>query len=201
MTDEPTAIEPIPTQPVPAASGLLDLRKALTVLDDQREAMVLRGDTEALCWGSAQLAAVIGDLNALQRQTRSDIAELVKAEWGDARGKPKRDIEGLGRVEVPSGRERKNWRSVELLREVVWGAAVDDETGQLRHDNPVDLIDAIIEAVAATMPVSGSTSWKVGTEDKGDPGTWTGLRGQGIDPDDWCDVEEKPSLAVVPKLP
>lgn len=189
---------PAPTEIERPPSGVLALRQAIVALDDQRQAMTERKDVTNLAWGAADLAAVIADLQTLRRQVTADIATIV-AEGYEGRGRLKVDIPGLGRVEVPSGNERKNWQSRELLRKVVWDVVFDPETGGYRYDTANEMVDAIIDAVERTMPVSGSTSWKVGQFDKATE-TWTGLRGQGIEPDDWCDVEAKPPLAVVPKL-
>lgn len=182
--------------------GLRAIRSAMLDLDDQRLALVEAGDVDRLANGAADLKVVIGDLNTLHRNVRSDLAAMLihrhEVEGGNPKRRPKVEVEGLGVVEVPSGRERKNWKSVELVRRLVTEAIVDTETGEMRHDSVPKAVAEILKVLEDCLPLTGSLGWRVGTFDKVSE-EWTGLRGHGIDPDDWSDEVEKDRLAEIPK--
>jgi hypothetical protein len=207
-----------PTSPLPQRSdAVLAMRHAITRLDDQRADLEAAGDVDSLAYGAADVALLKRDLGTLERATKASIAHVLIGELmaeideareaGEserrltamARRRPKREVEGLGRVEVPGGNERKNWDSPRLLRDLMLQAVVDPDTGELREfpSGPA-MVDAIYEVIAKCLPITGSLSWRVGSLDKA-TNEFTGLRGQGIDPDDYSDNIEKDRLAVVPK--
>ena len=103
-------------------------------------------------------------------------------------------------IDVPGGSERKGWESRRLLHKLIRDVVADPDTGELRtFDGPLDVADAITAVIEDCLPITASTGWKVGSKNKV-TGEWdNGLRGRGIDPDEWCDVIDKPRLAVVPK--
>lgn len=188
-----TAIEVAPPPPIDAVTAL---RRGLLQLDDQRAAMAQAGDYRNLAFGAADLAAIIADLSAIHRQARLDVARIIAATY-EGPGVPKVLIEGLGEVKVPGGNERRGWDSEALLRKLVRELIIDED-GALRYETVTEAADAIVQLVLDVLPVSASTDWKVGQQDKA-TGEWSGLRGYGIDPADWCSEVAKPRLASIPK--
>lgn len=182
--------------PPPSAIGLL--RAAVLAMDDQRAGMVKRGDTTALAWGGAQVALVAGDLADLLRQVRSDLAVLVENDY-EGKGKAKLDIEGLGRVEIDGGWERKNWESAKLLRLLLLKAIVDPETGELTEAPPSVIVSRIFEVLNDCLPITGSLNWRTGSYDRATE-SFTGLKKYGVDDEDFCDRIDKPKLARIPKI-
>lgn len=178
------------------------LRSAVLALDDERTALVAAGDVDRLANGAADLKVLLGDLNAFLRGVRVDLARLLiarhEAEGGNPNRRPKVEVEGLGVVEVPSGRERKNWDSPGLLRHLITQAIADPETGEMRTDSVPEAAGAILEVLMDCLPVTASLGWRVGTFDKATD-TWTGLRKYEVELDAWSDEVEKERLAEIPK--
>lgn len=178
-------------------SGVAALRQGLMLLDDQRQALAAKGDIDSLAYGSADLAVIIGDLQTLNRSTRLDIAKLMLAAHEGKRGNPKHEVPGLGIIDVPGGHEWRDWESERLLRKLMTDAITED--GELRHfDHPSEVVDRVYEVLVACLPVTASLGWRVGKFDKATE-EWTGLRGAGIDPEDYANHAEKERLAQVPK--
>lgn len=187
-----TGITPnVPARPID------ELRKALVLIDDQRQALAEAGDIDGLAWGLSQLDLLVGDMRAIERAGRGNVAALMDSEWEDMgkKGRPRREVPGLGVIEVWGGSERKNWQSERLLQQLILSTIVD-ENGELRRDSPLLLAERIYAVLVACLPITASLSWKVGQHGKG-----TGLRGQGIDPAMYCDEVEAPRLAKIPKQP
>lgn len=184
------------------------LREFLVVLDNNRIALAEDGDDEGLANGAADIALLVKDLATINRDARLDIARVLDARWF-AEGKmklrpdgtpsrlPEVEVEGLGRVKVAGGKERRDWESERLLRRVILGAIVDAD-GELIGGTPIEIADRIFEAVAATVPLGGSVGWKVGKWDAASKSFIGGLRGQGLDPSEYCDEVEKPRIATIP---
>lgn len=202
---------------------LMALRQAIMVLDDQRAALAEAGDYEGLAFGGRDLGVLVGELDTVLRQVRVDVAGLLddvererrteireraeadgkkvpKFAEEDARlGKVKREVDGLGLVEVNGGYDRKGWQSLDLLRKML-GIALDEmplvnpETGEDAH---AQVYDRLVEVLGDTMPLHPSLQWKVGTDWEGKPPT--GLRKYGINPDDWCERTDKLRLASWPR--
>lgn len=215
------------TRPAPPPAirdnPLMALRQAIMVLDDQRAALVERGDYEGLAFGGRDLGVLVGELDTVLRQVRVDVAELLDAEERDRRdeireraeaegkrvprfaqpdvrlGRVKREVEGLGLVEVNGGYDRKGWQSLALLRHML-GVALDDmpifdaETGEDAHEA---VYARLMEVLGDTMPLHPSLQWKVGTDWEGKPPT--GLRKYGVNPDEWCERTDKTRLASWPR--
>lgn len=187
-------LEPTHAVVVAPHDPLAELRLALLRLDEQRAALAAAGDTAALAWGAADLEAVIGDLRDLHRATRADLARLVDADHAGRRGRPTTTIEGLGIVEVWGGMERRNWQSSALLKLLLL-RAITDADGAFIHDlTPLDLVDHVFAVLNDCLPLTGSLAWRVGMRGKGN-----GLRGYGIEVEDYCDEVEQPRLAKVPR--
>lgn len=192
------AVEPVGSAIETQGDPLPILRKAALALDDQRADMVARRDKVGLANGSADLALFQSDLAAVQDAVRRDLARLMLEDHGDKRGNPKLEVDGLGVVDVPGGREWKKWESMKLMRRLAFSAILDDG-GEVRADMaPSDVVEAVLEKLTACLPTGESVAWKVGQLDKA-TGEWSGLRGQGIDPEDYGDFEDKPRLAKIPK--
>ncbi len=205
VDDTPGEIEPVAHEVARTGGGLAELRRGLLALDDQRAEMVRRQDADGLAHGIADVRDIITDLSALKRASESDLGGILiachEAAGLSPRANPKHFVDGLGEVKVPGGTERKNWQSEDLLRRLVRETLYDAETGEARFDSPADAADAIIEMLLSCISFTGSLSWKVGTWDGASKSYVGGLRGHGIEPEDYCDEGEKPRLAVIPKRP
>jgi hypothetical protein len=188
--------------PAEYENGLAKIRGAFLNLDDQRLAMYADGDYAGLAHGSADLKVIIDDLATLQRDIRLNIAELLIAEHeaagGSLKRRPKAQIEGLGEVEVPGGKERKGWQSKELLNYLLMEAIVDPDSGEMIEGTAAEIIAAILPVLHDCLPLTASLGWKVGSKDA-TTGKWSGLRGHNIDPDDWSEETDKVRLADIPK--
>src|SRR5690606_32387552 len=100
----------------PNADLIPALRKVIAMMDDVRAELALAGDKVNLAIGAADVAMLADELLAVKKQAAVDIARIVAAEDG-----PKFfDVEGLGRVEVHGGTERKKWQSTDVLTEVIF---------------------------------------------------------------------------------
>lgn len=190
-----TAVEfagPLPEQ-------ISAIRRALVDLDARRAELAAARDVDGLAFGVAGLAELIGDLGVIQRSARLDIAGVLIEEETDPKARPKRYVEGLGIVEVPGGMERKNWESKRLLRRLVMDLVVDSATGeQVPYDSTLEFAEAVLAMLEEVLPLGGWLSWKVGSYDRAKR-IYSGLRGRGIDPAEWCDEGEKERIAQVPK--
>lgn len=237
------------------------LRAGVLGMDDQVDALVAAGATEALAEGGQDLQALIGDLEAVQRKVRVELAKLVDARadqdrldaweekhaaWEEkvaeiqcrhcsmvpsahrddgscvggetayhprrrpppeplrpeikATGRKQTVIDGVGVIESNGGFTRTNWRSRELLRELLVIALADlsifTPDGEDAHDVAYEnLMDVLCEA----LPITASLSWRTGKWAEGDNPP-TGLKRWGINDTDWCDREEKVRLATIPRL-
>lgn len=197
MDSTTTSIEPVDTglerqhQNVDVIAGV---RQLIMAMDDRRAELAEAGDIENLAHGAADVDLLIGEFSVVKRQAQADIAKVMAEE-----GERKREIPGLGIVEVKGGFDRKNWESAKVLHRVIMEAIVDKETGEfIPFGSPTDLADAVEAAIKVCLGMTGSTAWKVG-EPKADGTYKGGLRSLGIDPTDYCDEVEKPRLAIIPK--
>lgn len=197
MDSTTTSIEPVDTglerqhQNVDVIAGV---RQLIMAMDDRRAELAEAGDIENLAHGAADVDLLIGEFSVVKRQAQADIAKVMAEE-----GERKREIPGLGIVEVKGGFDRKNWESAKVLHRVIMEAIVDKETGEfIPFGSPTDLADAVEAAIKVCLGMTGSTAWKVG-EPKADGTYKGGLRSLGIDPTDYCDEVEKPRLALIPK--
>jgi len=158
---------PVTVRPVPA--GVEALRVAIVRMMDDAAALVQAGDWEALVRGLEPLQQVLGDLRMLEQQVKRGIADTM----------PERrvTVEGVGTVERKAKTTRRNWDSDELLRKIISGAILDEQTGEL-PSSPMVAADLILQELRAVMPITGSLGWRV-----------TALRERGIDPDEWCEQD------------
>lgn len=181
----------------PNADLIPALRKVIAMMDDVRAELALAGDKVNLAIGAADVAMLADELLTVKKQAAVDIARIVAAEDG-----PKFfDVEGLGRVEVHGGTDRKKWQSTDVLTEVIFRAIVDPETGEWRNPDAdaIDLAKEIERNIQTAVGMTGSTSWKVGKWDEKTQTYVGGLRSLGIEPDDYCEQVEKPNVATIPK--
>lgn len=190
-------------------SALQLLRQAIGDLDVQRAELAAAGDYETLAHGGADVAALIADLGILLSQVRRDVAVLLDAlPRENRRAKPRAMVAGLGMVEVDGGTEWKGWESERLLRDLVvrallvftgltpaeWNASED---GDYVDESVGTITDAVCAVLLDCLPVTESLGWRRGQ--KQPDGTYSGLRGQGIDLDDYAERTAKPRLAKFPK--
>lgn len=183
--------------PATPPSVITAFRSAVAAMDDRRAELAEAGDKENLAVGAADVAMLADELLIVKKQAAADIARIVNAEGGPR----KFEVPNLGVVEVHGGVQRKNWKSTEVLTEVILRAIADPETGEwLNPDaSPIEIAAAIEANIQTTIGMTGSTAWKVGRWDEKSE-TWKGgLRSLDIDPDDYCDEVVKPDEARIPK--
>lgn len=202
MTDLPAQTDDLPVQadnlPTSTNTDIIhNLRLLFAKMDDRRQELVAEGNIDAIVNGAADVSELMDDLSALRRQAQADVAKLMAAN-----GEKKREVPGVGLVEVKGGSERKNWKSRDVLREVIFRALYDPETGEARlpeNADPIDVAKAVEVNVASCLGMTGSTSWKVGKWSEKNEAWDGGLRSLGLEPEDYCDEVPKPNLAVIPK--
>lgn len=182
--------------------AITTIRRGLLQMDDARQELARQGDKDGLANGVADIALLVSDLSTIGRDARLDLARIMLAGHVDGdgeplRGNPKHEVEGLGVVDVPGGSEWKGWESERLLRDLMVDAILDTDGMLLPFDHPSDVVTTIFDVLVACLPVTASLQWRVGTRDKA-TGIWSGLRGAGIDPEDYAERVEKDRLAKVP---
>lgn len=181
------------------ATALDVLRLAIASLDAQRAELAAAGDYETLARGGADVAALIGDLGILLNAVRRNLATLIdRLPRENRRAKPRVEVPNLGVVEVEGGSEWKGWRSEDLLTRLVYGCLVTED-GEVIEQAPLDTAEAVVKVLCACLPLTESLGWRKGS--KQPDGTWSGLRGQGIDLEDYAVKVTKPRLATLPKRP
>lgn len=124
----------------------------------------------------------LGQLLADFRDHKQDVARAydeVEQLFLVAAGEKKLEVPGVGVVEVKSSVRRTRWDHDEAFRTVI--ARLADEPGLFYDEDGVRLPPAVMAAnVVARLRDVLSPSWKV-----------TGLRELGIDPDEYCETDEK----------
>jgi hypothetical protein len=197
MDSTTTSIEPVTAgldhqpQNIDVIAGV---RQLIMAMDDRRAELAEAGDVDNLAHGAADVDLLIGEFSVVKRQAQADIAKVMAE--ADER---KREVPGLGVVEVKGGFDRKNWESGKVLHRVIMEAIVDKETGEIHSfDSPTAFATAVENNIRACLGMTGSTAWKVG-ERKPDGTYKGGLRSLDIDPTDYCDEIERPQLAIIPK--
>ena len=206
VDDTPAAIELLSNEEVAQRTGLANLRRRLLSLDDQRIALVAAQDADGLAYGSAAIRDIITDLSALKRNVDADLAKLLlachEAAGLSPRRNPKHFVEGLGEVSVPGGNERTNWQSEEILKLLVKRTFFDHETGEKKDLGTQEgAVAEFVDILKSCLSFGASTAWKVGTFDNATKSYVGGLRGVGIEPEDYCTEQAKQRLAVIPKRP
>ena len=121
--DLPAITETLP-EPSRNADIIYNLRLLFAQMDDRRSELAKAGDVESLAHGAADVDLLASELNTIKRSAQTDIARIF-AETGER----KREIPNLGVVEVKGGFDRKNWKSRDVLREVIFRALVDPGHG------------------------------------------------------------------------
>jgi hypothetical protein len=209
VDDEPRAVEHVETATsVEHRQGLASLRRGLMALDDQRMAMTAAGDVDGLAHGVADIRDILSDLRALERACLVDAGQwlILYHLWsgGKPHRNPKHVVPGIGEVKVPGGNERKGWESERLVRLLTRRLVdeqreLDPETGELTDTLTVaEFSERMVAMLLSCVPFTSSLSWKVGQQDSVTK-EWSGLKGYGIDPSDWCEETPKPRLAEIPK--
>lgn len=104
----------------------------------------------------------------------SQIKERLDDLIGDAMGEYRVVVEGRGQVERHKKKSRTKWDK-DLKRAVLDSRMVDVESGELLDETPLDKV---------------LTVWNLGAP------RLTALRDRGIDPDEWCETEERPGWTL-----
>lgn len=215
VDDSARAVEHVGTATsVEQRQGLAELRRGLMALDDQRMAMTAAGDVDGLAHGVADIRDILSDLRALERACLVDEGQLLLYFHAISGGKPHRNpkhvVPGIGEVKVPGGNDRKGWESEDLLRlltdkvvKAQKALELDAETGELIATDEdtstvAEFAESMVEMLLSCVSFTSSLSWKVGQQDSVTK-EWSGLKGYGIDPSDWCEETPKPRLAEIPK--
>lgn len=142
----------------PASHPLQALRHALAEVHAYLPN--LTGDINALVAGHQQLGPLRNDLSTLIRDIEAMVVE--------AAGKERRVETPDGLVEIRTSTKRSQWRSRDLLKQLVMDA-LSDSGG----------MEDVWEVLTEVLPLTASLGWRVGA-----------LRDHGITPDEWC-VEER----------
>jgi hypothetical protein len=158
-------------------NDLLGAMEALIALTDA-SLPLLADDVDALGHGITNLARLGRSLSAL-----GDEAKKLARAWLDRHDVYKVPVVGVGVIKRDSGLTRTQWRHLDLMVEVVKRGF---ESGAISHPN---------EVPAFLLSVISSPSWKVGTKDAV-TGEWSGLRGLGLDPADWCLEDRKATVSI-----
>lgn len=149
-------------------------RNAIEALDAQAENLAIDGQTDLLAFGLDRIRELRRVLGDLERNVESHIVDLMA-------GKTEA-VDGLGTLERRRGTDRKAWQSDQLLDAVVQVAVDPEGTGEIGTAG--DVLDAVVQAITACVPITASLGWRV-----------TALRERGFDPDEWC--ETKPGRTSV----
>lgn len=143
----------------------------------------------------AETVALLHDLAAL-REVKADLRlseDLLVKAIGDRLTRRTTIVDGLGEVTRARNVTRRAWDHKALFRRVIAAARderqVDPDTGEA--EDP-------FEAAARVLAECITPSWKVGRHGKDDQPA-TGLRACGIDPDEYCQTEERGWTVTIKK--
>lgn len=140
-----------PTAAVQAMSAALD---RMAVLADE---LAEQGDLPSLAAGLARIREYRKAVADVERHIEDYVAQLMPQDQVN--------LDDWLTLERRSGKTRRQWQSVELLRHLVGDQLIDARTGECVWDRLV-----------ACLPLTGSLSWRAGA-----------LREHGVDPGDWCE--------------
>jgi len=161
-------IEVTPNDPEsPKAFGQTDIiarmRAFFIALDE--EAKTHQGDPVALAQALARLDALVADVRSVRDTIRTMTAQALKEQ------KVRRlTVQGVTTVESTSEVKRSNWRHADLLAEMLGRSGyslLETATGELHQGH--EAADVLLEWFNPT--------WKM-----------TPIKGAGLDPHDFCDV-------------
>lgn len=113
---------------------------------------ITESDVEALARLYVQLAEAKARMADWCRDTEQALADVMPDK--------RLELEDLPVLERRQGKDRKKWRSDELLSYLVRGALVDPETGEVETD-PLALRDRLVSELTACVPFTGSLGWRV----------------------------------------
>lgn len=97
------------------------------------------------------------------------VREALDSRIGDAMGEYRVVVEGHGVVERHRKKSRTKWDK-DLIRAVLDSRVVDETTGEVLDETQLDKVTAV---------------WNLGVP------RVTALRARNIDPDEWCETEER----------
>lgn len=134
-----------------------DLARVLLGLDDQRRALKRTGNTEILAAGAVALAELRKALSQLERDTKSDVAELMRED----------DTQRLivGNRVVERSRTSPTWHydSDEILKRVML-VALTRQYGSVIPDEVMGATGVIIDALRDCLPLTATgIAWRMGT--------------------------------------
>lgn len=182
------------------------LRQVIADLDAQRAALAEEGDYVTLAEGAQDIATVERDLSAVLRQTRLDIARIVDANAGSDTRINRVEVEGVGAVEVKGGWKRTGWESERLLRALVQRAIdrvgsekIVTADGEVVDVEESETLASILDALLTCLPITASTAWRTGTWPTEAKPEGAGLKRWGFDDADFCEREDQPRMAVIPR--
>ncbi len=125
---------------------------------------------------------------AAVRDTRADLAvfySVVERELMEVSGTKRFVVEGLGEVAIRKSVKRTQWDNDALAQVVVAYAlderVLDEETGEY---------ESAFQAVARVLMECARPSWRI-----------TPLRDRGIDPDEYCSVDDAAYGVQLPSRP
>jgi hypothetical protein len=113
----------------------------------------LAGDATALAQGSARVQTLVRHLRALEAEANGMLLDAM----GDAHDI---DVEGVGRVERYTPKDRPRWDSDGVLAALLRVALVDPETGEL-PSSPVEAAERIMAVLGECAPIrTPSFGWR-----------------------------------------
>lgn len=126
-------------------------------------------------------ALTVGDLADLLRVIRdakrnlADVERTVENRLGQEMGTYQATVVGVGTIERHARKSRTQWRKDELLTDVLDTRKIDKDTGEVKDESPLDKVLDV---------------WNLGV-----PRT-TVLKARGLDPDEYCTVEDQGGYTI-----
>lgn len=145
-------------------------REGVTIYDTTAlsELLTARVDRLLACEDQATLGAALFDLAVFRDEVRAAFAQ-VEQHCAMIAGSKQFDVGGLGTFTVRKRKDRKTWDKERLLADVLDSRLVDEETGEVADETPLDRVTSV---------------WNLGTP------RLSALRARGLNPDHYCQSEE-----------
>lgn len=140
------------------------LREAIANAD--RMLPHLAGHPEELAFGIDAIRTLRRDLATLERRAEELCADAMDTKV--------MEVEGLGAIERTRATVRREWKSDDLVKEIVTVSLIDQETAEI-PSSPVEAVARVVTAIQECAPLTSSTGWRIRALEK-----W------GISPEDFC---------------
>lgn len=163
--------------------GLALISLAIAQAEEQAREVALTGDYETLAYGYNELQGVKKDLTTLLKTVEQLIIETAPKRTGK-NGKEYNEtfhVEGAGTFETTRRAATRKWDSEALLEDLVRGALIDRDTGQVPTEEERAAVDKVVAVLAAAVPFTASLGWRI-----------TALEELGVQPDEYYE-ESRPA--------